>query len=253
MTATQGIENVVACVTNVVQGTVQIYITATDDCGLVGGVPTVVLTNGVLSEPLACIATNGSTFTFEWTVTATNANGIWTAVVAASDGCNTSTSTFTVCVNNYQITGVVALEGFIGTGTSPLHSRVVTFFASGGFTTKSWSLLLTNVSGTNFSYVLTDVPGATTLLSAKTDWNLRRRLPAVLDIYGQGIVNFTGTNFLRAGDMNGDNQVQFVDYSVMSANWFTPNPVADLNGDGFVQLFDYSLLSINWFTAGDPP
>jgi hypothetical protein len=156
-------------------------------------------------------------------------------------------------VNKFQITGTVALQDFVGTGTVPLHSRVVTFFASGGITTKSWSLLLTNVSGTNFSYTLTDVPGGTTLLSAKTAWNLRKRLPAAFDVNGQSVINFTGADFLRGGDMNGDNSVQFLDYSILSANWFSVSPVADLNGDGFVQLLDYSLLSVNWFTSGDPP
>jgi hypothetical protein len=207
----------------------------------------------VTSETPVCIATNGATYTYEWTVTATTVNGTWTAIVSAADTCNTTTTTFSLCVNKYQITGIVALQDFVGTGTVPLHSRVVTFFASGGMTTKSWSLLLTNVSGTNFNYTLTDVPGGTTLLSAKTDWNLRKRLPAVFDVNGQAVVNFTGANFLHGGDLNGDNSVQFLDYGVLGANWFTVNPVADLNGDGFVQILDYSLLSINWFTAGDPP
>jgi hypothetical protein len=253
LTATQGVQNVINCATNVLQGSVQITVTAADACGLAGGSPSVTLTNGVNSATLVCIGTNGATYTYQWTVTATTTNGTWAAIVTASDNCNSTTSTFSLCVNKFQITGNVALQSFVGTGTVPLHSRVVTFFASGGFTTKSWSLLVTNVSGSNFNYTLTDVPSGTTLLSAKTAWNLRKRLPAVFDLNGQSVVNFDGVNFLRGGDMNGDNLVQFVDYSVLSANWFTANPVADLNGDGFVQLLDYSLLGINWFTSGDPP
>ena len=37
------------------------------------------------------------------------------------------------------------------------------------------------------------VPAGTSSLSAKTDWNLRRKLAVALDGYGQATINFTGT------------------------------------------------------------
>ena len=208
-----------------------------------------------------CVGTNINTFTYEWTVDNTTANGVWYATVAASDLCNSSTSSFTVCVNQSQITGLLQLEGFLGTGTNVNHARLVTFVMTGG-TTVTNSLILTNVSGDTFSYTLVNVPAGTTAVSAKTAWNLREKLAVTFDVNNQAIANFTGNpvdgwsdavdHYLRGGDLNENNQVSFLDYSILGNNYFTFNLVADITGNGVVNLLDYNILAANWFSAGDP-
>src|SRR5262249_9168572 len=135
---------------------------------------------------------------------------------------------------------------------------------------KTWVLALSNVSGDTFNYTLTDVPAGTTWLSAKTDWNLREKLPVTLDINGQASppVNFTGADQLPGGDIAGppfaagswgppDNVINLPDYSTLLQYWqetVSGNPAAaraDINGDGNINVLDYSILGGNWFTVGD--
>jgi hypothetical protein len=124
-----------------------------------------------------------------------------------------------------------------------------------GSVLQTWTLPLT-FTGDTASYTLTGVPAGTLGLSAKTAWNLRTKLPVTL-VGGQATgVNFTGTGTggkqLRGGDLNGDNIINFLDYSILGNNWFTTHAVADITGDGEVNLDDYTILSGNWFTNGDP-
>jgi hypothetical protein len=270
ITATQGANNVLnndCSVNPVVQGTVTITVVASDDCGLAGGHPSVVLVNGANTADISGSAVEGppGTFTYTWIVNASTEAGTWTATVTASDLCQTDTDTFTLCVNPCQITGLVQLESFIGTGTLPTpHTRQVTFVATEviGTTTnvlRTWVLDLSNVSGDTFSYTLTDVPSDLTNLSAKTDWNKRRNLAVSLDPDCQGVVNFTGAAQLRGGDITGDNVVNLADYSSLVSHWLdvvssTPAAaVADMNGDGVINILDYVILGTNWFTTGDLP
>jgi hypothetical protein len=41
------------------------------------------------------------------------------------------------------------------------------------------------------------------------------------------------------------------DYNALKINWMTTNGVYDINGDGQVQLLDYSILRSNWTLSGD--
>lgn len=248
----------------VLQGSVLISVVASDNCSLVGGRPVVSLVNGANNESAVFVNESpAGTFHYAWSVTNSTPNGTWTATVSAADLCHTTTTNFTVCVNKSQISGLVQLEGFVGTGTNVNHSRVVTFVATGETSSKTWNLLLTNVSGDTFSYKLADVPAGTTNVSAKTAWNLRERLAVTLDGDGQAAANFVSDgmlgwtdasdHYLRGGDFNGSNTVNFTDYSTLGNSFFTFNPVPDITGDGQIDYDDYFILYLNWFTAGDPP
>jgi hypothetical protein len=247
--------------TKTVQGTVNITVVAHDNCPLT---PTISLVNGANTDTATFVNESPpGTYNYTWVVTPATATGLWTATVTAQDSTpNIATATFKMCVDQSQVTGSVQLEGFVGTGTSPLHSRIVTFVAStnnptfGTNVLATWSLLLTNVSGDTFAYTLTGVPLNANHLSAKTAWNLRSSLSLAL-VGGQATgVNFTGIlpsgKQLRGGDLNGDNIINFPDYSILGSNWFTTHAVADITGDGEVNLDDYTILSRNWFTNGDP-
>ena len=56
---------------------------------------------------------------------------------------------------------------------------------------------------------------------------------------------------LFAGDVNGDNTVNSIDWSLMRAQWLTNDIAADLNSDGIINSVDFSLLNKNWLYAGD--
>lgn len=243
------------------QGTVSIAVVAGDNCSLVGGHPALTLTNGAASEmPVYVGESPAGTFNYTWAVTAATLNGTWTADIVAADLCETTNASFVLNVNKSQITGLVQLEGFTGNVTN--RSRAVTFVATTNSPTvtnvvASWTMSLTNAGGDTFDFTLTGVPDGTTALSARTDWNLRRRLAVALDGNGQGTVNFTNPGgFLKAGDIvhtgPSDNAVVLDDYYTLVGVWLGSDPAADLNGDGVVNVFDYSLLSFNWYVSGDP-
>jgi hypothetical protein len=164
-------------------------------------------------------------------------------------------SNFTVCVNTLQITGQVELQGFVGTGTSPLHSRGVTFVATqvtplATNILKTWTLTLTNLSGAVFDYALMDVPPATTHVSAKTVWNVRRKL--VVAYSGpNGTAGFTGSSSLLGGDFDGSNRVSSTDNAILKAKWLQFDSVADVDGSGRVTSTDNAILKVNWLTLGD--
>ena len=69
-------------------------------------------------------------------------------------------------------------------------------------------------------------------------------------------VNINGTPtvvfpLLLAGDLDGNNVVNSIDYSQMNTRWYQSDAVADLNRDGVVNALDFSLLNKNWGRNGE--
>ena len=249
--------------TNAVQGNVTITVSASDagNSGLITP-PAVKVTDAAAVETVLTASGSGP-WTYVYAVTSTTANGIATITANVADGAgNTAVDTDTFAINKNQVTGTVSFatlrSGAIVTPPSPAaytFNRVVTRGATdaGGAVLKSWtpSLGFTNDPGTmmaSASFTLTDVPAATDKVSAKTAWQLRKRLMAGLDGNGQSVLAFT----LLGGDVRQDNFVNILDYSIVKGNWNTANAAADVNGDGQVQLLDYNLMQSNWFKPGDP-
>jgi hypothetical protein len=56
---------------------------------------------------------------------------------------------------------------------------------------------------------------------------------------------------LLAGDINGDNVVNSLDFSNMNTKWYQSDAIADLNKDGIVNALDFSLMNKNWQRSGD--
>lgn len=48
------------------------------------------------------------------------------------------------------------------------------------------------------------------------------------------------------GDLNSDNKVNLVDFSILLSKWGSGDTVADINKDGTVNIRDYSILFSNW-------
>jgi hypothetical protein len=99
---------------------------------------------------------------------------------------------------------------------------------------------------------LEDVPAGTAGLSAKTAWNLRSKVAPVFTPEGVGTAALTGVDKLPGGDLNGDNVVNTLDYSILRFHWLTTNPAANINGDGSVNMTDYLIFNANFYSAGDP-
>jgi len=55
---------------------------------------------------------------------------------------------------------------------------------------------------------------------------------------------------LSAGDLNNDNVINSLDYSLMNSNWLKSG-VGDINGDGIVNSLDFAILKNNFNKAGN--
>ena len=110
---------------------------------------------------------------------------------------------------------------------------------------------VTFVSGTG-SVALEDVPAGTTSISAKTAWTLRSKVSAPLSAEGVGSADLTGTFELKGGDLNNDNVIITLDYSILRYNWMTVAPAANISGDsaGGVNTSDYTILNANFYSVG---
>lgn len=218
-----------------------------------------------LSDDLVVSVSNGTTTlgANDYTATATENQGVVTYVVNLTVPATASSGTYTITgsvidrsgnssglatlgqfVTAPETLATVELEGF-GDG-----SREVTFVATGG-ETKTWVKTVAFTAGVG-SASLDGVPVGTTAISAKTAWSLRKKAAVTFSQEGDGSALFTGLDKLKSGDLNGDNVINTLDYSMLRNHWFTANPVADLNGDGAVNNRDYLIMQENFYQVGDP-
>jgi hypothetical protein len=251
ITATQGATDVKDCANPTHTGQVEISVEASDQCGLAGP-PTVVLVNGANMESATFVSESPpGVFNYTWDVLATTAEGTWTATVTATDAAgNTAMTSFTLCVERFEVTGEVQSQGFVGGMRNVVF--VATDAANNVLATRTLTLTFT---GDTAPYTLSGVPANTAHLSVKTAWTLRVRQDVTF-VSGQAVNNFVGADQMRGGDIApqpmGDNQVNFPDYAQLADDYFTTNPRSDINGDGVVNVIDYSIMADNWFTTGDP-
>jgi hypothetical protein len=56
---------------------------------------------------------------------------------------------------------------------------------------------------------------------------------------------------LPAGDFNGDQLINSLDFSFMNDNWNVANNLADVNKDGVVNSLDFAYVSNNWLSSGE--
>ena len=259
--ATESAIDVKDCANTALQGTVNISVVASDNCGL-AGVPAVTMINGLSTDAATFVSESPTgTFNYTWNVTATTANGTWNVTVGASDLGQTTTSSFTLCVNKSQIAGQVQLEQFDGSGTIPPNTRDVTFVVStnwvdGDGVTNTITLLTNTVTlafvGDTANYTLTGLPPNVNGISAKTAWNLRSKLFVTLDGNQQAVdVNFTGDKLLLGGDLADENTVDLISFFQFAYDYQTDAAESDINGDGIVDILDYFILGNNYQKVGD--
>ncbi len=131
--------------------------------------------------------------------------------------------------------------------------RDVYFVAAdaGGAILNSWTETLTFSDGIGET-TLFEASEDMAFLSAKTKWTLRRRIACEPDEEGQAEAAFTEDAELRGGDLNGDNQVDMLDFGMLRYHWYTENEAADITGNGKTGMPDYNILQSNWYVTGDP-
>jgi Concanavalin A-like lectin/glucanases superfamily/Purple acid Phosphatase, N-terminal domain/Dockerin type I domain/Glycosyl hydrolase family 26 len=103
----------------------------------------------------------------------------------------------------------------------------------------------TNSSG-DYTTTLDNIPEQVNL-KVIVDGFLKRAVTNI-NLSSTSLISFPP---LLAGDLNGDNQVNSLDYSAMNTKWYQSDLVADLNKDGIVNALDYSLLNKNWQKVGE--
>jgi hypothetical protein len=218
-------------------------------------------------EDLALSATNGTTTLSTYTVTAAKVAGVvtYTVTLTVPTGATNGTYQVTGAVRDRsgnwsatanlgsfkianEVLATVELQGFVG------GNRDVVFVAtsSAGLVLKTWAAKTVTFTASVGTVPLEDVPAGTAAISAKTAWNLRSKATVPFTPEGVGAVSLTGAKKLRGGDLNGDNVVNLLDYSILRYHWYTVNPVADIDGNGEVTLPDYSILAANFYQLGDP-
>ena len=197
-----------------------------------------------------CVPASGSTFP----------QGTNTVTCTAWDNAgNTNACAFTVEVKQGQrISGRLALEGYVGPGRDGRGLRPVTFTATDDATNvlMSWTVTLEFAPDAHgygvASFTVTNPPAGTTHLSAKTAWQLRKRL-AMSFPSGEASADFTGDNMLPAGDLDGSGTVDLDDYFILAAAWDQADAAADIDGSGRIDLDDYFLLANRWSEQDDAP
>ena len=190
-------------------------------------------------------------YTFNLEVDASTENGVYTAEVDAADRSGNVSLTLdgVIEVDKNQIGVTVELQGAV---EGPF-TREVTFTATDSAETvlQTWVRTVEFTNGTG-SDELVLVPEGTVRVSAKTNYHLRRRVDATLDLDKQGSAAFTVGDKLLGGDLNGDNLVHMPDFNRLRYHWFAANHEADITGDGVTGQEDFNILSANWFEEGDP-
>ena len=217
---------------------------------LVGPTTYTVTQTGVTTGP-EIAGDDYTTYSYTYAVDEKTENGTYNVVFTVTDrsGNQTVETLGSILINKNQVLVNVELEGLAA--GSLTRDVVLVFTNSLGAVIETRTEAIEFTGGVG-SVTLTDVDGDSFRLSAKTAWNLRKRLEVGFDPDGQSTVSFNGTNKLPGGDLNGDNVVNTLDYSILRFNWFTSNAVADITGDGPVNATDYAILQANFYVAGDP-
>lgn len=252
-----------------VQGTLEISASAFDE---LAGIDTSDLADTVVTlvGPATYTATRVSvgagpniggddytTFGFEYAVTASTLNGIYNVFFAATDrsGNVTTQSLGSIEINKNEVSATVELEGLAAGPVTRDVTFVFTDGSNGVLETRVRTLVFTaGVADVTF----TDVDGTTANLSAKTATHLRKRTGVSFDGDGQASVTYVGADELEGGDLNGDNAVNLLDYSILRFYWLNQvslvpaSAAAEINGDGSVNLTDYQILQSNFYEQGDP-
>jgi hypothetical protein len=179
-----------------------------------------------------------SPYSFTWTGVSA---GTYALTAKAYDNDSLTTTSTAVSVTVFPSVSIkVLLEGT----TARAVSGQLSIYTPTKLLLKTYSFT-TDSSGV--ANIGTDLTPQTVILKASVSGYLTRLLSNVN-------LSSTSTNVfptLMAGDMNLDNFVNSLDWSLMNSNWFTSYALGDFNKDGIINSLDYSILNKNWFVGGE--
>lgn len=104
----------------------------------------------------------------------------------------------------------------------------------------------TNASGV--ATITFDIPAATGIILKTVIPKYLDKVLRTVDL-NQNVTYNIGTN--KSGDLNADNIVNSVDFSLLNSKWFQSDSTKDLNNDGTINSVDFSLMKVNWFVTGE--
>ncbi|HSW79932.1 MAG TPA: Ig-like domain-containing protein [Candidatus Saccharimonadales bacterium] len=223
------------------KGSATISATASDNAGGAGVAKVEFYVDGALKG-----TDTTSPYSISWdTTTATNASHTVNAIAYdAATPANTATSgNSTVTVDNAAPSTPSNLQMTSNTFTSITLSWTASSDNVGvtGYRVSRNGTVLTTTSGSSFSYIDSGLTASTTYSYSVV----------ALDAVGNASPAATlsaSTVTAKVGDINGDNNVDITDLSILLSNWSMTTPSADLNHDGVVNIIDLSVLLSHWGT-----
>ena len=200
--------------------------------------------------PSSCTSTCSSVLTIS--AIATTPLGTSTVTVSGIGGSVTRTAMLTLFVAPPFATNISfaptleALSSF-----AHLASKNFTMKIFDSVSAAEVASFTANPSGTTGLIALptnTGLREGTYIVRASTNGYLARKQPFAVFTSGSTI-SFPAALF--AGDLNNDNIINSLDWSLMNTSWFSADPVSDINGDGIVNSVDFSFMNKNWNQVGE--
>jgi hypothetical protein len=158
---------------------------------------------------------------------------------------NTSVSGTTQNPTPVQRTLTLVLEG---TGSTQRNvTGTFQYLDPANGTSLGQSSITTNTSGLVTVTLPLGLPSTINIRPNVTGY-LARLINAV-DTTSSTVLSFTSSS-LPAGDFNGDQIINSLDFSSMNSNWLGSNALTDVNKDGIVNSLDFAYMSNNWLAVG---
>lgn len=192
-----------------------------------------------------------TTTTASYSNTGLSSATLYSYQVASFDNAgNISSRTTSVSATTQSPTPVQRSVTLILEGTGSTQRNVsgnVQFIDSSNTTVLGQSSITTNTSGQVTFTLPLGLPSSIRIRPNITGY-LARFITGV-DTTSSSVLSFTSPS-LPAGDFNGDQIINSLDFSSMNSNWLASNSLTDVNKDGIVNSLDFAYMSNNWLAVG---
>lgn len=185
-----------------------------------------------------------SAVTFSFTVGATNDSNVTTRVNPTDILETVTNASFALVPPDVSATIRLQLQGRTNHSSTATALRIY----QTGTTTQVFQKL----------DIATDATGSASITisgvaAGNYDYKIKVNDYLVKAITNTGLSNPLTLDFgiLKAGDLNDDNIVNSLDFSLLISKWGLTDIAADINQDGIVNTVDFSFLNTNWFVSGN--
>ena len=185
------------------------------------------------------------------TTTLTNASHTLSAIALDNAGNQSTTATVAITVNNTVATKyprTIQLTSLEGIASVPANTAVtVTILSPSSGTTLETQSNLTPTAG-KYTVTFQSTDPQIVNIRVKVNEYLSQLLTGVDTTVNSGTTLTVPQ--LTAADLNNDNAVNALDYSIMNSHWLANYPAADINQDGIVNSLDFAILKNDWNKTG---